>query len=100
MENNDLLREQAKRLRRIQDSTSLSVGEGGFKVFGAGTYTELKYNAIVPQENTVFTAFYVNGINVLTDRGMSGYTFKQGAFLPGGQLITGFTISSGSVIAY
>jgi hypothetical protein len=31
---------------------------------------------------------------------MSGVTFKQGAYLPGGGIITGFAISSGSVIAY
>jgi hypothetical protein len=30
MENNDLFREQNKRLRRIQDSTSLAVGTSGF----------------------------------------------------------------------
>jgi hypothetical protein len=31
---------------------------------------------------------------------MSGVTFAQGAYLPGGLDITGFTITSGSVIGY
>ena len=100
MENNDLLREQAKRLRRIQDSTSLAVGTSGFKRYGTGTVTGVKHEALVVQEDTIFTAFFVNGVNVLTSRGMSGVTFKQGAYLPGSLDITGWTITAGSVIAY
>jgi hypothetical protein len=100
MENNDLLREQNKRLRRIQDSTSLAVGTAGFIRYGAGVVTGVKHEALVVQEDTVFSAFFVNGVDVLTDRGMSGVTFTKGAFLAGGQDITGFTITSGSVIGY
>jgi hypothetical protein len=100
MENNDLFREQNKRLRRIQDSTSLAVGTSGFKRYGASTVTGVRHEALVVQEDTVFTAFFVDGVNVLSARGMGGVTFKQGAFLPGGQDITGWTISVGSVIAY
>lgn len=100
MENNDLLREQAKRLRRIQDSTSLAVGTSGFMHYGAGVVTGVKHEALVVQEDTVFSTFFVNGVDVLTARGMSGVTFAQGAYLPGGQDITGWTITSGSVIAY
>ena len=100
MENNDLLREQNKRLRRIQDSTSLTAGTSGFMRYGAGVVTGVKHEALVVQEDTVFSAFFVNGVDVLSARGMGGVTFKQGAFLPGGQDITGWTITSGSVIAY
>jgi hypothetical protein len=100
MENNDLFREQNKRLRRIQDSTSLAVGTSGFKRYGSGTVTGVRHEALVVQADTIFTAFFVNGVDVLSDRGMGGVTFKQGAFLPGGQDITGWTIVSGSVIAY
>jgi hypothetical protein len=100
MENNDLFREQNKRLRRIQDSTSLAVGTSGFKRYGSGTVSGVKHEALVVQEDTVFTAFFVNGVDVLSARGMSAVTFKQGSFLPGGQDITGWTITSGSVIAY
>jgi hypothetical protein len=100
MENNDLLREQAKRLRRIQDSTSLAVGTSGFMRYGAGVVTGVKHEALVVQEDTIFSSFFVNGVDVLTARGMSGVTFAQGAYLPGGLDITGFTITSGSVIGY
>jgi len=100
MENNDLLREQNKRLRRIQDSTSLAVGTAGFRRYGAGVVTGVKHEALVVQEDTVFSTFFVNGVDVLSTRGMSGVTFTKGAYLPGGQDITGFTITSGSVIAY
>ena len=100
MENNDLLREQAKRLRRIQDSTSLAVGTSGFKRYGTGAVTDVKHEAIVVQEDTTFSTFFVDGVNVLTARGMSGVTFKQGAYLPGGLDITGWNITLGSVIAY
>jgi len=94
------LDEQSKKLRQIAASTGLSVGSGGFKYHGTGAVTSAQYTAIVPQEDTVFSVFKVNGVDVLSDRGMSGITFKQGAFLSGGGFITDFTISSGSVIAY
>lgn len=100
MENNDLLREHSKRLRRIQDSASLAVGTSGFIRYGAGVVTGVKHEALVVQEDTVFSAFFINGVDVLSARGMSGVTFGQFAYLPGGQDITGFTITSGSVIAY
>ena len=94
------LDEQSKKLRQIAASTGLSVGSGGFKVHATGAVTGVQYTAIIPQEDTVFTSFKVNGVEQLTDRGMSGVTFTQGAFLSGGGIITDFTISSGSVIAY
>jgi len=94
------LDEQSKKLRQIAASTGLSVGSGGFKYHGAAAATGVKYTALVPQEDTVFTVFKVDGVNVLADRGMTGITFKQGALLSGGGFITDFTISSGSVIAY
>jgi hypothetical protein len=91
--------EQARRLRMIAANSGLSVGAGGFKRHGTGTVTNVRYNALVVQEDTVFTEFLVNGASELSNNGMSTITFKQGAFLPGG-VITGFAISSGSVIAY
>jgi hypothetical protein len=99
MENNDLLKEQSKRLRQIASSTGLMAGAGGFVRYGTGTVSNVRYNALVVQEDTVFTEFLVNGASELSNNGMSGVTFVQGAFIPGG-LITGFAISSGSVIAY
>ena len=99
MENNDLLKEHSKKLRQIASTSGLAVGAGGFKRHGTGTVSNVRYNALVVQEDTVFTEFLVNGASELSNNGMSTITFKQGAFLPGG-VITGFAISSGSVIAY
>ena len=86
----------------MSNSTSILAGGDGFKYHGTGTVTSVGYAALVVQEDTVFTSFSVDGTNVLTTRGMSAVTFKQGAFLPAGNssLITGFVISSGSVIGY
>jgi hypothetical protein len=100
MENNDLLKEQSKRLRQIASSTGLMAGAGGFVRYGTGTVADVQFSALIPQEDTVFTSFKVNGVERLTANGMSGVTFKQFAYLPGGGIITGFAISSGSVIAY
>jgi hypothetical protein len=100
MENNDLFREQAKRLRHIDDHTALSVGSEGFKVFGTGTHTSLNKSALVVREDTVFTAFTVGTVDVMTKYGITAVTFKAGEYLPGGGCITAFAISSGSVIAY
>jgi hypothetical protein len=100
MENNDLLKEQSKRLRQIASTTGLMAGAGGFVRYGTGTVTDVQFAAIVPQEDTVFTSFKINGVEYLSLRGMSGVTFKQGAYLPAGGIITGFAISSGSIIAY
>jgi len=100
MENNDLFRKQTKLLDRIKDAIGLSVGTSGFKRYTTGTYTNLNWNALVVQEDTVFTEFSVGGVSYLAKNGMSGVTFKQGAYLPGAGWITAFAISSGSVIAY
>jgi hypothetical protein len=99
MENNDLLKEHSKKLRQIASTSGLAVGSGGFKRHGTGTVSNVRYNALVVQEDTIFTEFLVNGASELSNNGMSTITFKQGAYLPGG-VITGFAISSGSIIAY
>ena len=75
-------------------------GAGGFVRYGTGTVSDVQFTAVVPQEDTVFTSFKINGMETLSARGMSAVTFKQGAYLPGGGIITGFAISSGSIIAY
>ena len=88
-------------------SIDIVAGYDGFVRHGAATVTSVSYDAVVPQEDTVFTSFTVtqdNGTatNVFSARGMCGITFKQGAYLPAGKgnKITGFVISSGSVIGY
>lgn len=86
----------------MSTSTDIIAGGGSFTRHGSGTATGVSYNAVIPQEDTIFTSFSINGVNVLSARGMSGVTFKQGAYLPAGNgvKITGFVISSGSVIGY
>jgi hypothetical protein len=88
-------------------SIDIVAGYDGFKYHSAATVTSVSYDALVVQEDTVFTLFTVtqeNGTstNVLSARGMSGITFQQGAYLPAGKgnKITGFVISTGSAIAY
>lgn len=86
----------------MSNSTSILAGGDGFKYHGTGTVTSVGYAALVVQEDTVFTSFSVDGTNVLSDRGLSAVTLQQGAYLPSGgaSKITGFVISSGSVIGY
>jgi hypothetical protein len=88
-------------------SIDIVAGYDGFKYHTAATVTSVSYDALVVQSDTVFTGFTVtteNGTStdVLSTRGMSGVTFQQGAYLPAGKgsKITGFVISTGSVIAY
>lgn len=94
------LDEQSRRLRQIAASTGLTAGAGGFVRYSTGAVNDTVFTAVIPQEDTVFTSFKVNGVEQLTLRGMSGVTFKQGAYLSGGGIITGFAISQGSIIAY
>ena len=78
-------------------------GAGGFKVVSTTTaQTGAEYNSLVVMNDCVFTAFKVNGVDVLSANGLSGVTIKAGAFLPAGvsNTITDFTLSSGAVIAY
>lgn len=86
----------------MSNSTSILAGGDGFKYHGTGTVTTVGYATLVVQEDTVFTSFSVDGTNVLSTRGLSAITLQQGAYLPAGgsSKITGFVISSGSVIAY
>jgi hypothetical protein len=87
-------------LLNLNNNSDVLAGSNGFIRYGAGVVTGVKYEALVVQEDTEFSAFFINGVDVLTARGMSGVTFVQGAYLPGGLDITGWTITSGSVIAY
>ena len=86
----------------MSNSTSIIAGGDGFKYHATGTVTGVGYSALVVQEDTVFTSFSVDGTNVLSARGLSSVTLQQGAYLPAGgsSKITGFIISSGSVIGY
>ena len=84
----------------VSKNTDVLAGSAGFVRYGASVVTGVNYKALVVQEDTIFATFFINGVDVLSERGMSGVTFKQGAYLPGSLDITGWTITSGSVIAY
>jgi hypothetical protein len=90
-----------------QASIDIVAGSQGFKLHTAATVTGVSYDALVVREDTVFTSFTVqvdfqSAVNVFSARGMSSVTFQQGEYLPAGKnaKITGFVISSGSVIGY
>lgn len=100
MDAHQLLGEQSKKLRQIASSTGLAAGAGGFKYYTTGTTSNVQHLALVVHEATTFTSFIVNNVEQLTTRGMTGVNFLAGTYLPGGGIITGFAISSGSVIAY
>ena len=84
-------------------SSEIIAGLGGFEVVAnTNAVTGKEYNSIVINEDAVFTSFSINGTNVLSSKGMSSVTIKQGMFLSAGgtNKITGFQLTSGSVIAY
>ena len=85
---------------KIARTLGLISGNGGFVILAAGTYTNVKYRAVVPLENTTISVFKVEGVEQVTARNMSGVVFRSFVYLPGGGDITDITIATGSVIAY
>ena len=83
-------------------SIEIIAGSGGFKYVGGTSATPGYFTAIVVNADAVFSAFVVDGVSVMTERGLSGSTIKAGVYLPAGtdNIITSFTLTSGSVIAY
>ncbi len=80
-----------------------AIGSKGSKVLtGTGAHSSLNGYAIIVQEDTVFTAFEVDGSGALADYGLSGTTCKAGAYItvPESSSITSLTMSSGSCIIY
>ena len=86
-------------------STSLEKisGQGGFKIVSTtAAQTALQVESIVINADAVFTAFAINGVDMMTTKGLTGVTLKSGMYLPTdpGFKITAFTLASGSVIKY
>jgi hypothetical protein len=78
-------------------------GSKGSKVLtGTSAHSSLNGYALIVQEDTVFTAFEVDGSGALADYGLSGTTCKAGAYItvPESSSITSLTMSSGSCIIY
>ena len=82
------------------DETS---GKGGFEVLpGAVEYTDRSFYAIVVLTAATFTQFEVDGVDVLTARGLDSISIPAGAFLPAGRnsKITLVETSAGNLIGY
>ena len=80
-----------------------AIASKGSKVLtGTSAHSSLNGYAVIVQEDTVFTAFEVDGSGALSDYGLSGTTCKAGAYItvPESSSITSLTMSSGSCIVY
>jgi len=78
-------------------------GMGGFRVVSdTASYTGLQVESIAVNADCVFTEFYINDVDVLTTKRLSGVTIKQGMYLPTdpGYKITRVKLASGSIIKY
>jgi len=110
MENNDLLKEQAKRLRQVKDeltlvnnATSRSAGMGG-SIGVSTTYTG-SFESIVINEDAVISVLeYLDeaGVNKVTALELNAFTVTKGMLLtpPYGKLFGKVTLASGTIIVY
>ena len=110
MENNDLLKEQAKRLRQVKDeitlvnnATSRSAGMGG-TIAVATTYTG-NFESLVVNEDAVIAVLEYSdevGVNKVTALGLNAFTVTKGMLLtpPYGKLFGKITLASGTVLVY
>jgi len=78
------------------------VGSNGCKVLEAGEHTSLNAYSFIVQEDTVISVFKLNGVDSMSEYGLSSYTLKAGAYVSvkKNSFITDITIDSGSVIVY
>jgi len=83
-------------------SQEIIAGSGGFIVNNTTNQTTGSFNSVVVIADAVFSSFSINGVQQLSNKGMSLVTIKAGTFLPAGvdNKITSFTLTSGTVIAY
>ena len=79
-----------------------AIGGFGFVNTGTAARTNLFVESIVVMSDAVFTAFAINGVNMMTTKGLTGVTITAGSYLPTdpGVKITAYTLASGSVIEY
>jgi len=78
-------------------------GQGGFYVNNTtDARTDLQVESLVINSVAVFSAFEINGVDVLATKGLSGVSISQGIYLPTDPnfKITAYTLASGSVIEY
>lgn len=78
-------------------------GNGGFYANATtAARTGLAVESLVINTDAVFSAFAINGVNMMTTKALTGVTIKAGIYLPTdpGFKITAYTLASGSVIEY
>jgi len=106
MENNDLLKEQARRLRHIESIVCCigdNVGLKGSKVIsGTSPVTGSFQYFVVNSAAAVSDILDQNGNSLMTSLGLTGVTLAtlSKITVPQGTTISSITLSSGSVIAY
>lgn len=110
MENNDLLKEQAKRLRQVKDELTLvnnatyrSAGMGG--ATGVSTSYTGSFESLVVNEDAVISVleyFDEPGVNKVTAMGFNAMTITKGQLItpPYEKLFGKVTLASGTVIVY
>jgi hypothetical protein len=102
MATTSLLSQIAQAVKRLLQLDRIT-GNKGFKLLESGiAYSGLNGYSIVCQEDCEFTTFDVNGIDRLSDYGLTGATVKAGAYLPvpEGSAITDIELTSGTCIIY
>ena len=106
MENNDLLKEQARRLRHIESIVCCigdNVGLKGSKVISGTSPVTGSFQYFIVNSAAVVSAILdQNGASLLTSLGLSGVTLATltKITVPQDVTISSITLSSGSVVAY
>ena len=78
-------------------------GLGGFEfIAAASAKTSKTYTSIVINTDAVIGTLSIDGVNVLSTKGLSGVTVSAGVYLPtaAGTYITAITLTSGTAIGY
>ena len=106
MENNDLLKEQARRLRHIESIVCCigdNVGLKGSKVISGTSPVTGTFQYFIVNSTAVVSAILdQNGNSLMTTLGLSAVSLNTLAkiTLPEGTTISSITLASGTVIAY
>jgi hypothetical protein len=106
MENNDLLKEQARRLRHIESVVCCigdNVGLKGSKVISGTSPVTGSFQYFVVNATAVVSAILdQNGNSLMTSLGLSAVSLLTltKITVPAGTTISSITLTSGSVVAY
>ena len=79
------------------------VGSQSFEVISTtSAFTGKTYTSIVVNSDAVFSALQIDGVSVMTSKGLTGVTIKAGAYLSAGSgsVFNAVTLTSGTIICY